>query len=92
MIGSPKATLKFLPPQAVSFLPQVSLSYGQAFHIDDPRIGTTAIQGGTIHIRCDRDRFVLCGYFFQSHFEVGNARRNRQLLRYPIESHSIHLD
>ena len=47
-ISSPKATLTFLPPRPVSFLPAVSLSYGQAFHIDDPRIGTTAIPGGTI--------------------------------------------
>ncbi len=47
-ISSPKATLTFLPPGPMSFLPTVSLSYGQAFHVDDPRIGTTAIQGGTI--------------------------------------------
>ncbi len=47
-ISSPKATLTFLPPQRVAFLPNVSLSYGQAFHVNDPRIGTTAIQGGTI--------------------------------------------
>ena len=47
-VGSPKSTLTFLPPQSVSFLPQISVSYGQAFHIDDPRIGTTAIKGGTI--------------------------------------------
>ncbi len=47
-ISSPKATVTFVPPSAVSFLPRVSISYGQAFHIDDPRIGTTAIQGGTI--------------------------------------------
>ncbi len=26
----------------------MSLSYGQSFHVNDPRIGTTAIQGGTI--------------------------------------------
>jgi hypothetical protein len=47
-VSSPKGTLTFLPPEPVSFLPSVSLSYGQAFHIDDPRIGTTAIPGGTI--------------------------------------------
>ena len=34
------------PP--VTFLPSVALSYGQAFHVNDPRIGTTAVQGGTI--------------------------------------------
>ena len=47
-VSSPKGTLTFLPPESASFLPTVSLSYGQAFHIDDPRIGTTAIPGGTI--------------------------------------------
>ncbi len=47
-INSPKGTITFLPPKAVSFLPMVSLSYGQAFHVNDPRIGTTAISGGTI--------------------------------------------
>lgn len=47
-INSPKGTLALLPPQSLSFLPTVALSYGQAFHINDPRIGTTAIFGGTI--------------------------------------------
>lgn len=47
-VRSPKGTLTFLPPESTSFLPTVSLSYGQAFHVDDPRIGTTAIPGGTI--------------------------------------------
>jgi carboxypeptidase family protein len=48
MISSPKGTLSFLPPEKAWFLPTVSLSYGQAFHVNDPRIGTTAIFGGTI--------------------------------------------
>ena len=47
-VSSPKGTLTFLPPESASFLPSVSLSYGQAFHTDDPRIGTSAIPGGTI--------------------------------------------
>lgn len=47
-IRSPKGTLTFLPPETASFLPVVSFSYGQAFHINDPRIGTTAMTGGTI--------------------------------------------
>lgn len=47
-ISSPKGTLTFLPTESVQFLPTVSLSYGQTFHVDDPRIGTIAIQGGTI--------------------------------------------
>ena len=47
-VSSPKGTLTFLPPKSASFLPLVSLSYGQAFHTNDPRIGTSAIRGGTI--------------------------------------------
>ena len=48
-VNSPKATLSLLPPETFSrFLPSVSLSYGQAFHVNDPRIGTTATQGGTL--------------------------------------------
>ena len=41
-ISLPKATLTFLPPASAStFLPTVALSYGEAFHTEDPRIGTT---------------------------------------------------
>jgi hypothetical protein len=35
----PKATLTFLPPQQ-NYLPTVAFSYGEAFHTEDPRIGT----------------------------------------------------
>ena len=47
-INSPKGTISLLPPESLSLLPKVSLSYGQAFHVNDPRIGTTGIFGGTI--------------------------------------------
>jgi hypothetical protein len=47
-ISSPKGTITLLPPGSVAYLPTVSLSYGQSFHVNDPRIGTTTIQGGTI--------------------------------------------
>lgn len=48
-VNSPKATLSLLPPENFArFLPSLSLSYGQAFHVNDPRIGTTATQGGTL--------------------------------------------
>jgi hypothetical protein len=35
----PKATLSIFPPES-TFLPSVALSYGEAFHTEDPRIGT----------------------------------------------------
>lgn len=47
-VNSPKGTISFLPPATLSFLPSVALSYGQSFHVNDPRIGTSAIEGGTI--------------------------------------------
>ncbi len=41
-VSLPKATLTFLPPASAStFLPTIALSYGEAFHTEDPRIGTT---------------------------------------------------
>ena len=51
-VHSPKATLTFLPPETVRFVPTVSLSYGQAFHVNDPRIGTTVVEGGTLVCQC----------------------------------------
>jgi hypothetical protein len=38
-VNSPKATISFLPKQSW-FVPLVSLSFGQAFFTEDPRIGT----------------------------------------------------
>ena len=48
-LSLPKATLTFLPPASTStFLPTVALSYGEAFHTEDPRIGTTNLAGPTL--------------------------------------------
>jgi Carboxypeptidase regulatory-like domain len=48
-ISLPKATLTFLPPASAStFLPTVALSYGEAFHTEDPRIGTTDTANPTL--------------------------------------------
>jgi Carboxypeptidase regulatory-like domain len=48
-ISLPKATLTFLPPASAStFLPTVALSYGEAFHTEDPRIGTTDAANPTL--------------------------------------------
>ena len=43
-VNSPKATLSLIAP-ARFFLPSVSVSYGQSFFTNDPRIGTGALQG-----------------------------------------------
>jgi len=70
MISSPKGTLTFLPPEAGAFLPAVSLSYGQAFHVDDPRIGTTAMFGGTIVSKARSYQLAASKTIAQTEFRV----------------------
>jgi hypothetical protein len=43
-VNSPKATLSLIAPER-SILPTVSLSFGQAFFTNDPRIGNGAMEG-----------------------------------------------
>jgi hypothetical protein len=43
-VNSPKATISFLPRDSW-YVPLVSLSFGQAFYTNDPRIGTGAAPG-----------------------------------------------
>ena len=69
-INSPKGTITVLPPESAWFLPEVSLSYGQAFHIDDPRIGTTAIQGGTIVAKARAYQLVASKTIARTEFRV----------------------
>ena len=69
-VNSPKATVTLLPPVIVSFLPRVSLSYGQAFHINDPRIGTTAIFGGTIVSKARSYQLIVSKTVAQTEFRV----------------------
>lgn len=72
-IGSPKATLTFLPPENMAFLPVVSLSYGQAFHINDPRIGTSALTGGTIVAKARSYQLVASKSFRKTEFRLNLA-------------------
>ncbi len=69
-INSPKGTITLLPPTSASYLPSVSLSYGQSFHINDPRIGTTAIQGGTIVSKARSYQLVIRRTVAQTEFRV----------------------
>jgi hypothetical protein len=46
-VNNPKATVSFLPSEH-SWLPNVSLSGGEAFFTNDPRIGTGTVQGTLI--------------------------------------------
>ena len=43
-MNSPKATVSFLPKESW-YVPLVSLSFGQAFFTEDPRIGTGTLRG-----------------------------------------------
>ena len=41
------------------FLPEVAYSYGQSFHVNDPRIGTTAIMGGSVASKARSHQLVV---------------------------------
>jgi len=69
-INSPKGTITLLPPASISYVPVVSLSYGQSFHVNDPRIGTTAIQGGTIVSKARSYQLVLSKTVARTEFRV----------------------
>jgi hypothetical protein len=45
-VNSPKATVSFLPKESW-YVPVISLSFGQAFFTEDPRIGTGTVAGTT---------------------------------------------
>jgi hypothetical protein len=72
-VRSPKATLTFLPPDNKSFLPVVSISYGEAFHINDPRIGTSALTGGTIVAKARSYQLVASKTFAKTEFRLNLA-------------------
>ena len=61
-INSPKGTITLLPPESAKFLPSVAYSYGQSFHVNDPRIGTTAVEGGTIVSKARSNQLVVSKY------------------------------
>src|SRR5229473_2101498 len=69
-INSPKGTISLLPPEKASFLPTLALSYGQSFFINDPRIGTTAIQGGTVVSKARSYQLVASKVIAQTEFRV----------------------
>jgi hypothetical protein len=70
IVNSPKGTLTLLPPPSLSYLPTVSLSYGQSFHVNDPRIGTSAIQGGTIVSKARAYQLVVSKTVARTEFRV----------------------
>jgi Carboxypeptidase regulatory-like domain len=69
-INSPKGTITLLPPASASYLPTVSLSYGQSFHVNDPRIGTTAAQSGTMVSKARSYQLVLSKTIARTEFRA----------------------
>ena len=83
-VNSPKGTISLLPPESVArFLPSVSLSYGQAFHINDPRIGTTEIGGGTVVSKARSYQLVVSKTVVKTDFRVtlAHVTTSQQLAR-----------
>ena len=69
----PKGTLTLLPPPA-SVLPQVSFSVGEAFHTNDPRIGTSGTSRGTVLASAHASQLVLQKSIYQTELRVTLAR------------------
>jgi hypothetical protein len=67
-INSPKATLAFVPADAWR-LPSVSLSWGQAFFTNDPRIGT-GIQQGSLVSQAHAYQLVVSKTVLKTDFRV----------------------
>lgn len=80
-ISLPKGTLTLLPPEA-THLPSIALSYGRAFHVNDPRIGTTA-QRGTIVSNAEAYQLVVSQTLFSTDFRATAVRvsRDQQLAK-----------
>jgi len=80
-ISLPKGTVTLLPPES-THLPSVALSYGQAFHVNDPRIGTTA-QRGTISSKAQAYQLVVSQTFWDTDLRITAARvaRDQQLAK-----------
>ncbi len=69
-INSPKGTFTLFPPETVKFLPTVAYSYGQSFHVNDPRIGTTAVTGGTIVSKARSNQIVISHVLAQTDLRI----------------------
>jgi hypothetical protein len=68
-VSSPKGTISFVPPESM-WLPSLSLSYGQAFHINDPRIGTTGIFDHTVISKARSYQLVVRKNIAKTDFKV----------------------
>jgi hypothetical protein len=69
-INSPKGTITLFPTESSKFLPMVAYSYGQSFHVNDPRIGTTAIEDGTIVTKARSNQLLIARVVAQTDLRI----------------------
>jgi hypothetical protein len=69
----PKATVAILPPAATP-LPLVSFSIGEAFHTNDPRIGSSGTSRGTVLALAHASQLVLQKNIYQTDVRITLAR------------------
>jgi hypothetical protein len=69
-IHSPKGTLTLIPPAPIHYLPEVAYSYGQSFHVNDPRIGTTAMKGGSVVSKARSNQLVVSKTMARTDFRI----------------------
>ena len=75
-VNSPKATLNLVPPESM-VLPAVSLSFGQSFFTNDPRIGT-GIAPGTPVSRAHSYQLVVSKTVLGTDFRVTLGRTTQE--------------
>jgi hypothetical protein len=75
-VNSPKATLNFIPPEGM-VLPAVSLSFGQSFFTNDPRIGTGVAPGAPVS-RAHSYQLVASKTIFGADFRATFGRTTQE--------------
>jgi hypothetical protein len=69
----PKGTFTILPP-AKTFLPLISVGFGEGFHTNDPRIGSVGTARGTALVPSHASQLVLQKSIYQTDFRITLAR------------------
>ena len=69
-INSPKGTITLIPPASMRFLPEAAYSYGESFHVNDPRIGTAAIMGSSVVSKARSQQVVVTKTAMRTDFRL----------------------
>ena len=80
-VNSPKGTISLFGESP--WLPTVAFSYGQAFHVNDPRIGITGTRGGTVISKARSYQIVTSKTIAKTDFKVilAHVTTSQQLAR-----------